>query len=705
MPIRRKRILSAFKKLLAAAIIVCGAYLSVITGLVVWAFEVKLNRWPIFVYGAPFVLSVGDDIGDVRFIERLKRLGYARSPETVPGPGEWNLTPTRMRIFLRHSPLPGEGIAAGPVEIGLDWTTVRSIRLLRSEQEVSRLTLEPELVDVLPAEGYPPEMCRRARPNEMNPLLAAAVVSTEDARFYSHHGVDPISMRRALKANLRAGRYVEGASTIPQQLIRMTLLSPDKTLWRKFNEIALAVVADALYGKKTILGHYLNRVYFGYWGSYPVRGAAEAARLFFGSNQADLTPAQCALLAAIIKAPNAINPMRRPDRARGRTNMILGRLLKAGRISREQYDEARVEPLNMRRPHAASVKASAFMNLARPRILRGIERASERAPAQDVLTSLDPLAQSDAIERLGRLGASSRDAHLILADPSNGALRAYLAPPRGEWSGAGGDPGLFLPIMMIPALVPERPDQVLFTLTSPVFLSDEPGRAITVRAAFRRAPDLLMRRIEGELDRGKIVEILRRFGVRVKEDASGRLRVAATPPLDVAGVYALLASLGDSAILEPGIRVVKGSRDESPLKRRHVSAPPAVLYLVNYLMKESEDIAVKDGIGRASRAAPSTFTTADSEGTWSIAYTRTALLLVRSRGDALKPTSFGGFVRALIPDVSADSVNPFPPPNGILFRRICVESGLRATSLCPRVIEEAFLEGSQPTEWCPLGHR
>jgi len=122
----------------------------------------------------------------------------------------------------------------------------------------------------------------------------------------------------AIKTNIKARRYVQGGSTISQQLIRMTILRPEKTLWRKINEVFLALAADAIYSKGTILQAYLNRIYLGHWGSLPVKGVEEASRNFFGKSLNELDPADCAFLAAAIRAPNVINPFKHPERAKGR---------------------------------------------------------------------------------------------------------------------------------------------------------------------------------------------------------------------------------------------------------------------------------------------------------------------------------------------------------------------------------------------------
>ncbi|MBK7537641.1 MAG: transglycosylase domain-containing protein [Myxococcales bacterium] len=179
------------------------------------------------------------------------------------------------------------------------------------------------------------------------PRLVQAVLAAEDLRFASHHGVDYAAMVRAALANLRAGRVVEGASTIPQQVARNLLpeeLGRDRNLRRKVREALLARQLERRWSKRAILEVYLNYVFLGS-NAY---GMAAAARAYFDVELAELTLAQHALLAGLIQAPSRLDPLRHPDAAKVRRDEILGRMQRAAMIDAPAADRARAEPLGLR---------------------------------------------------------------------------------------------------------------------------------------------------------------------------------------------------------------------------------------------------------------------------------------------------------------------------------------------------------------------
>jgi penicillin-binding protein 1A len=172
-------------------------------------------------------------------------------------------------------------------------------------------------------------------------LVKKAFISVEDIRFYNHPGVDFIGILRALGRDIEAGGFVQGASTITQQLARMLFLKPDKSITRKIKEAALSIMIEQRYTKDEILGMYLNQAYFG-TRAYGIEAAAET---YFGKKTAELNLAEAALLASLPKAPSAYSPFRYPQKARERRATVLKEMLEHRFITDAQYREAENTPL------------------------------------------------------------------------------------------------------------------------------------------------------------------------------------------------------------------------------------------------------------------------------------------------------------------------------------------------------------------------
>ncbi len=705
MATRPRKIFSAFKRIVQFLMILAAGYVLFLVAAVVWAFEVKLHRWPVFVYSAPFTLQVGDDIDKVRLLTRLSRQGYVEGPIAVPEPGEWNFSGSELRIFLKHCPLKGERIASGPATLTLDWNRVRAIRVKRSLEQVDRITLEPELIQIVPGPGYSPELCRPVPLDRIPSLLIDAIVLTEDPHFFSHSGIDLRSIQQAFQTNLKARRYVQGGSTIPQQLVRMVLLSPEKTLWRKINEVLLALVADGLYSKQRILEAYLNRVYCGHWGPYPIKGAAETSRHLFGRDLMELDASECALLAASIRAPNVINPARHPERALARRNMVLGLLFKAGKISRDTYEEATNRPATMTKGGPALVKAPAFVELVKDQLPKEMRDNSWKMAVQDVITSLDALQQADVERTLRSLGESGSQAHLVLADPEAAQIRAYIAPgSEQKWSGAGGNPEVALPFIVVPALIPEAREHAKYTLASPFFVSTRSSGPITFREAFQSEKQFVVQRLVGSLGSDKVSQALREFGIRARPAGPDNIDIEPMKPVEWVQCYMQLATLGRAAVLRPSVRIVNEQTAETASLQKRISVRPAAIYMVNHLMKGPDTAGFREGAPDRTSGKPSIFTARDTAGLWGAAYRFDALLLLRLPGQTLTDAKFRKLLARLLP-VPADGHERHPAvPEGVVFKNVCVESGLLSTSTCPRVIREPFFKGTQPSEWCPSRH-
>lgn len=195
---------------------------------------------------------------------------------------------------------------------------------------------------------------------EMPERVKNAFIAIEDARFYSHPGIDLVGIVRALFHDIRTASMTQGGSTITQQLAKMLFLKPERSLMRKLREVALSVQIEKRYTKEEILGIYLNQAYFG----SRAYGIEAASRTYFDKSVNDLTIAESALLASLPKGPTIYSPFRNPAKAKERRGAVLSRMLAHGFITRRQYEEAEKEPLPLV-AHSRKYEAPYFIEMLR----------------------------------------------------------------------------------------------------------------------------------------------------------------------------------------------------------------------------------------------------------------------------------------------------------------------------------------------------
>lgn len=227
-----------------------------------------------------------------------------------------------------------------------DVTTLQDVRL---QTPMQVLTADGELISQFGEKRRIP-----LKLQEMPPLLVQAFLAVEDTRFYEHPGIDIIGIFRAATVVASSGDFSQGASTITQQLARNFFLSREKKIIRKIKEIFLAFHIEQLLTKDQILELYLNKIELG----QRAFGVGAAAQVYFGKTVHELTVDEIAIIAGLPKAPSALNPVRSATNARGRRNVVLGRMLDTGVIDKASYDEAIAAPV-ISRLHGAQITASA----------------------------------------------------------------------------------------------------------------------------------------------------------------------------------------------------------------------------------------------------------------------------------------------------------------------------------------------------------
>ncbi|MGH9021563.1 MAG: transglycosylase domain-containing protein, partial [Acidimicrobiia bacterium] len=329
-----------------------------------------------------------------------------------------------------------------PRALGLVLVAALSSGACSYRVELQPAPAQAESTRILAADGSALAALHGTEDREHVPLgkvstrLQDAVVAIEDARFFSHRGVDPKAVLRAGSRNALQGRVAEGGSTITQQYVKNALLGPERTVGRKVREASLAYQLERRHSKLTILERYLNTIYLGN-GAY---GIQAAAALYFDKPAANLDLAESSLLAGLIRAPERYDPYDHPERALERRAVVLGRLVELGKAEANEAEAAKAAPLSLAPPRRTRYEAGHFVELVK-RSLLADDRLGQTREARRrrlfqgglrVATTIDPRLQRLAEEAVHGVlpdSTSGPSAALVALDPATGAIRALVGGP------------------------------------------------------------------------------------------------------------------------------------------------------------------------------------------------------------------------------------------------------------------------------------
>ncbi|GAL21407.1 multimodular transpeptidase-transglycosylase [Vibrio maritimus] len=394
-----KRLFSIGWKLALVGVVAMGAVLYYLDQVVKERFEGELFELPTVVYARVLNLSVGDEITVQQLRNELDVLSY-RKVSQPRHPGEYSSSSSKIELIRR----PFE-FADGPepdrhVMLYFSGGTLTRIQSLEKKGDLGYLRIEPKMLGML--EKQADEQRLFLRRDQFPEVMIDALIATEDRDFYQHDGVSPTAIARAFFANIRAGRTVQGGSTLTQQLAKNLFLTSERTLWRKVREVLIALILDYRYSKDRILEAYLNEVYLGQSRGEAIHGFGLASRLYFGQPLQDLRIDQLAMLVGMVKGPSYYNPIRHPERAKQRRDLVLRLMMDQGMLTGREFEMAASRDLDLQKnPQIASRQPSYFQQLKRElRSKVGDKMTSSKGVR--IYTSLDPVSQDKLEKAIGK---------------------------------------------------------------------------------------------------------------------------------------------------------------------------------------------------------------------------------------------------------------------------------------------------------------
>ncbi|MEG7492373.1 bifunctional glycosyl transferase/transpeptidase, partial [Enterobacter hormaechei] len=322
-----------------------------------------------------------------------------------------------------------------------DGDRLETIENMDNDRQFGFFRLDPRLITMLSsANGEQRLFVAR---NGFPDLLVDTLLATEDRHFYEHDGISLYSIGRAVLANLTAGRTVQGASTLTQQLVKNLFLSSERSYWRKANEAYMAVLMDARYSKDRILELYMNEVYLGQSGDNEIRGFPLASLYYFGRPVEELSLDQQALLVGMVKGASIYNPWRNPKLALERRNLVLRLLQQQQVIDQELYDMLSARPLGVQPRGGVISPQPAFMQMVRQELQSKLGEKVKDLSGVKIFTTFDSVAQ-DAAEKAAVEGIpalkkqrklSDLETAMVVVDRNTGEVRAMVGGAEPQYAG------------------------------------------------------------------------------------------------------------------------------------------------------------------------------------------------------------------------------------------------------------------------------
>ncbi|ABK15991.1 PBP1A family penicillin-binding protein [Syntrophobacter fumaroxidans] len=709
------------------------------------------RRWsiPARVFSATVPIYPGHSLALSQLRQMLEERRYRESLREPLRAGEFKLHRGSLIVFLRDFKFPGHWLRAQRVMF--EFQQNRLVRIRSQEGDLAYLELEP--IEIARLFGRNRESRLLVNIRQVPKHLSDAVIAIEDHRFYEHGGVDWVGILRAVWTDVLARRLVQGGSTITQQLVKNYFLEPERSLKRKMLEVSMASIIESMYEKDEILEMYLNEIYLGQRGGVAIHGIGEASRFFFGRNVEDLTLAESATLAGMIRSPNNCSPLTHPDAALERRNTVLKRMLDLEKITAQEYEQARAERVRVPGTFLPVNTAPYFVDYVRRQLQELYEPGVLESEGLNIYTRLHPemalAAHKAVVEGLQELekeraeGARGEgdaspplQAALIAIQPKTGAVlalvggRDYAESSFNRALEAHRQPGSTIkPFIYLGSLdrytaaswIPDEPTPYVVDGDSwtPRNFDDHYRGRVTFRLGLEESINAATVNLASTVGLDGLIKTIRSLGIQSPLQPVPSLALGAfeVTPIELAGGYAALDNDGQRPFLLSLKEVVAENGEVQ--ERRDMDfvtvTTPAKAFLITNLLEGAMERGSGKSVRRMGidfRCAGKTGTTSDYRDSWFVGYTTDLLAVVWVGYDDNRPTGLtgargAGRIWARFMNEVRPWMNPqaFRVPPGVVQRVICGQSGKLANPRCPDKRMEYFLAENELKEYCNIHRR
>ncbi|MCK5262709.1 MAG: penicillin-binding protein 1B [Gammaproteobacteria bacterium] len=723
---RRRTYLKVFLLILAASII----YLVYLDVKIISKFEGRIWQLPARVYARPLELYEDMPLTTDKLLLELGMLNYSSDTSGVLTQGQYHRSGNSFEIVTRGFEYwDGEEISRS-IRVDISNGKITRLEDLSSNESLDLVRFDPAyLTGIFPAHGEDRELLRL---EEVPESLIAMLVLVEDRRFYEHHGVDIRSIARAFVANIKAGRTVQGGSTITQQLVKNLFLSPRQNLWRKANEAVMALLLELHYSKHKILETYLNEIYLGQDQERAIHGFGLASLYYFGKPLHQLALDEMALLVGMVKGASYYNPVRHPDRAKQRRDVVLSSVFDHGVISNEQRLRLSANEIKIAR-HVKRVRYPAYLDLVKRQLKNTYNSDDLKSEGLRIFTAFDPYVQQQTekavLTVMPQLSADKElQAAAIVVSPNNGEILAMVGDRQPDYPGFNRSldirrhigslikPAIYLSALKqshkytLASLLDDTRLRVVGDdkqLWQPENYDHQYHGKVLLYEALLKSYNIPAVRLGLDIGLAEISKTIQQLGnhSRLPPYPSMTLGAVDMSPFDVASIYQTFAASGFHSPLRSVIAVL--DNEGRALKRYSVDVArevnPDVVALINHSML---GIAEQGTAKRLSRdlkikVAGKTGTSDELRDSWFAGFSGDMVAVVWTGYDDNRSTGLTGASGALriwsklMSTISSSSFEVLMPDN-ITMQWVDGESGLLSGKDCENAIELPFIKGSEP---------
>ena len=700
--------------------------------------EFEGRKWdlPSRVYARPLSLYGGLALTSGALESELRAAAY-RKVASPSQDGSYTVKGKRFEIIRRGFRFGDGEQQSLKFSLELSGGRVTRLRAPHSSAALDLVRLDPaEIASIYPLQN---EDRTLVSINEVPELLITGLQAVEDRHFKHHHGIDPLGIIRALLADIRAGKAVQGGSTLTQQLVKNYFLSNERTLPRKINEVLMSLLLEWHYQKSEILEAYLNEIYLGQQGNHSIHGFGRASEFYFNQALERLEPQQVALLVGMVRGASWYNPRRNPERALARRNKVLDIFTETGLLSEAESSQMKSRPLGVTpSPETGRSHYPAFLDLVREQLRSHYRESDLMSEGLRIFTTLAPSDQAaaeHAIEK-GLQDLSERglphelQGALVLVDAGSGEVRALVGDRDTSRKGfnralhARRQVGSVIkPLVYLLALEHGDSYNLLTRISDqPVTLRQADGSSwspqnydhkshgqVSLLEALIRSYNQATVRLGMNIGVAHLISKLQQLGVKAEIGAvpSTLLGALEMTPLEVAQVYQSLAAGGFSIPLRAVTSVQTASGETLnhyglrllPLERRDAVA--VLNYALTRVVADGTARGLPGLLGSEVTVAGKTGTTNERRDSWFVGYTRNRVAVAWVGLDDNRPAGVTGSNAAMRVWARLFRSLPLEPvsldmPDGAYWMWVDPESNTLSDASCRGAVQMPFVAGSEP---------